>query len=254
MLRLEGKSILVAGAGGIGSELARHYAAEGASIVLGDLDGDGANAVAAEIESAGGRAFGIHLDGSDENSVKAAVAFACDRFGGINGLHANFATFVDGLDDIGIADLPMEIFDETIRVNLRGFVLCARSVLPALIDSGGGSILFTSSIAAYRGAATQPAYAMSKEAGHALMRHIATRYGPRGIRANSIAPGTIIHGNLAETLPADFKQQLLDIAQIKSRFGRPMDIAALGALLMSDDGSYITGQVITVDGGATMRA
>jgi NAD(P)-dependent dehydrogenase (short-subunit alcohol dehydrogenase family) len=249
MLRLEGKSILVVGAGGIGSELARRYAAEGASVVLGDLDLDGAKAVAAEIESAGGRAVGVQLDGADEASVNAAVAFAVKSFGGIDGLHANFASFVDGPADIGIAELPLEVFDETMRVNLRGFVL-----LPALLERGGGSIIFTSSIAAIVGAATQPAYAMSKAAGHALMRHIANRYGPQGIRANCIAPGTILHGDMAETLPEEFKQHLLAIAKIKSRFGRPADIAALGTLLMSDDGSYITGQVMTVDGGATMRS
>jgi NAD(P)-dependent dehydrogenase (short-subunit alcohol dehydrogenase family) len=253
VLRLEGKSILVAGAGGIGSELARRYAAEGASVILGDLDVEQAHAVAEEIAATGGKAHGCPLDGSDEKSIEGAVAFACDRFGGLDGLHANFATFVDGPGDIGITDLPMDIFDETIRVNLRGFVLCARSALPALLARGGGSIVFTSSIAAYCAGASQSAYAISKEAGHALMRHIATRYGPKGIRANSIAPGTIIHGEMAETLPPEFKQQLLDIARIKSRFGHPSDIAALGALLMSDEGSYITGQIITVDGGATMR-
>lgn len=253
MLRLEGKSIVVAGAGGIGSELARRYAAEGASVLLGDLDPDGAEAVAAEIESAGGRAIGVRMDGSDEDSVKAAITLAASSFGGIDGLHANFASFVDGPAEIGIAELPLEVFDETMRVNMRGFVLCARAVLPALLERGGGSIIFTSSIAAIVGAATQPAYAMSKAAGHALMRHIASRYGPQGIRANSIAPGTILHGDVLDTLPEEFRQHLLDIAKIKSRFGRPQDIAALGTLLMSDDGSYITGQIMTVDGGATMR-
>lgn len=253
MQRLEGKVILVAGAGGIGGELARRYAAEGASVVLGDINLDDARAVVGEIERAGGRGVAIHLDGAEEASVAAAVAQCVDSFGGLDGMHANFATFIDNADDTGIVELPLAVFDETIRVNLRGFVLCARSALPAMVERGGGAILFTSSIGAYMGGPNRVAYAISKEAGHALMRHIAVRYGAQGIRANCVAPGTILHDKVASEISDEFKAQLLSAARIKSRLGRPEDIAGLSALLMSDEGSYITGQIITVDGGATMR-
>jgi NAD(P)-dependent dehydrogenase (short-subunit alcohol dehydrogenase family) len=253
MRRLEGKSIVVAGAGGIGGGCARRYAAEGARVVLGDLDRDGAQAIVDEIAAAGGEAIAVRLDGADKGSVAAAVATACARYGGLDGIHANFATFIDDGSYDGVAEMPLAAFDETMRVNLRGFVLCAQSAIPALLAGGGGGVVFTSSIAAYRAEGKQVAYAIAKQAAHALMRHIAVRYGPQGIRANSIAPGTILHGDMAERLPQDFKDHLMAIARIKSRFGRPEDIAALGALLMSDEGSYITGQIITVDGGATMR-
>ena len=254
MQRLNGKSILVAGAGGIGGELARRYAGEGANVVLGDVTREGAQSIVDEIASAGGEALATTLDGANEASVGAAVALACERFGGLDGVHANFATFVDHGEYDGVPDMPLEIFDETMRVNLRGFVLCARAAVPALLARGGGALLFTSSIAAYLPQGTQLAYAIAKEAGHALMRHVATRYGPQGVRANSIAPGTILHGDLPERLSQEFKDRMLAATRIKSRFGEPRDIASLGALLMSDEGSYITGQVITVDGGATMRA
>jgi NAD(P)-dependent dehydrogenase (short-subunit alcohol dehydrogenase family) len=256
MNRLEGKSILVAGGGGIGAELARRYAQEGAGVVLGDLDLDGARGVAEEIERSGGRARAVRLDGADEDSVAAAVALCCEAYGGLDGLHANFASFADGAPDVGALDLRLEDYDETMRVNARGYLLCTRQALRALIARGGGSILYTSSGAAHLGEPTRVAYAMSKAAGHALMRHVAARYGRDGVRANCIAPGVIVHERMKTALGPDFTalaEWALAIAQLKSRPGHPDDIAAMSALLMSDEGSFVTGQVISVDGGATMR-
>lgn len=253
MRRLEGKAILVAGGGGIGGGLALRYAREGASVVLGDRDPDPAQALVEEIVAAGGRAVATRLDGSDEASIAAAVGLACDRFGGLDGLHANFASFADAGQDTGILELPIEAFDETIHVNLRGYYLCTKVALPAMIARGGGSILYTTSPAAYQGEPTRVAYAISKAGGHALMRHVASRYAANGIRANSICPGSIIHERLEQELSDEMKQWVLSLALIQSRLGRPEDIAAMGALLMSDEGSYITGQVIAVDGGVTMR-
>jgi len=123
-----------------------------------------------------------------------------------------------------------------------------------MIDSGGGSIVFTASIDAYNGAGTRVSYAMSKSAELALMRHIARRYGPQGIRANAIAPGLIWHYKFDEQwMPEGIVEQTRARQMIKSRFGKPDDVAALGALLLSDDGSFITAQTISVDGGVTFR-
>jgi NAD(P)-dependent dehydrogenase (short-subunit alcohol dehydrogenase family) len=148
--------------------------------------------------------------------------------------------------------LPLEIYDEVMRVNARGFVLCTRRAIPAMLARGGGSMLYTSSGAAFVGEQVRVAYAMSKVATHALMRHVARRFGPNGIRANVIAPGVIAHPRFDTVISPSVAEQLKSHTAIR-RLGRPTDIAAMGALLMSDEGSFITGQVISVDGGNSMR-
>ena len=252
-MRLEGKTILVAGGGGIGGGLARRYAQEGAKVLLGDINVAAAAETVDEIAAAGGEALATPLDGADERSIAAAVTLACERYGGLDGLHANFASFVDQDQDTGILELPLAAFDETLRVNLRGFYICTRAALPAILDRGGGSIIYTSSPAASKGEPTRVAYAVSKAGGHALMRHVAARYGARGVRANSISPGSVLHARHEGALEPAVKEWLYSLALIKSRLGRTEDIAAMSALLMSDEGSYITGQIISVDGGVTMR-
>lgn len=252
--KLEGKVILVAGAGGIGGGLAERYAAEGARVVLGDIDRDAAETVVHRITDRGHEAIAVLLDGADDGSAAAAVARCRDAFGGLDGLHANFANFADSPGERGILELPLEIFDETQRINVRGYYLCTRAALPLMLEQGGGAILYTSSIAAYHAGPSQVAYAVSKAAGHALMRHVAARFGPQGIRANSIAPGFIIHERLEGVLDPELLAWGKAGAAIKSRLGRTDDIASMSALLMSDQGSYVTGQVICIDGGTTMRS
>jgi NAD(P)-dependent dehydrogenase (short-subunit alcohol dehydrogenase family) len=250
--RLKGKVIVVAGAGGIGNELARRYAREGASVVVGDIDAANARQVAAEIIAAGDNAIGMELDGASDESIKAAVDLAVGTFGGLDGFHANFASFRDGESGQDVLGLPLEIYDEVMRVNARGFLLCTRRAVPAMLARGGGSMLYTSSGAAFMAEQVRVAYAMSKVAAHALMRHVANRFGPNGIRANVIAPGVIAHPRFEAALPSELKEHLKAQIPIR-RLGGPTDIAAMGALLMSDEGSFITGQVISVDGGNSMR-
>lgn len=252
MNRLEGKVIIVAGGGGIGNECARRYAGEGAAVVLGDIDADIAKSAVDEIAAAGGKAIATKLDGADDGSVKAAVDLAVSSFGGLDGFHANFANFSDGASGTDVLTIPMDIFDDVMRVNARGFVLCTRHAVPAMLARGGGSIVYTSSGAAHQGQSVRVAYSMSKAAEHALMRHVATRFGPEGIRANVIAPGVVAHKHFWEVIPADVADQMKEGNAVK-RLGTPADIAAMGALLMSDEGSFITGQVISVDGGGSMR-
>jgi NAD(P)-dependent dehydrogenase (short-subunit alcohol dehydrogenase family) len=254
MKRLEGKSILVAGGGGIGSELARRYALEGAGVVLGDINGDSARKVADEIVSAGGKAVGVQLDGADEASIAFAIALNLGTYGGLDGLHANFASFADAGEATNVLDMPMQAFDDTMRIDARGFVLCTRHALPELIKRGGGAIVYTSSGAAYQAETTRLAYAMAKAASHALMRHVAVRYGKDGVRANCIAPGLIYHSNWDGRVDPSVIERVKRNSLIPSRLGNPTDIASMGALLMSDEGSYITGQIINVDAGMTMRA
>jgi NAD(P)-dependent dehydrogenase (short-subunit alcohol dehydrogenase family) len=247
--RLKGKVILIAGGGGMGNEMARRFTQEGASVVLGDIDLASAQAAAKDID----KAIAVHLDGADEVSIKAAVAKCRDAFGGLDGMHVNFASFADIGEDIGVMDIALEAYDETMRVNARGYLLCTRHALPEMIKRGGGSIVYTSSGAAYRGEPTRLAYAMSKAAILPLMRHVANRHGRDGVRANAIAPGVVLHEK-HKGLTQDYINEFVKVQSIKSRVGRPSDIAAMSALLMSDEGSFITGQIIPVDGGLTMRA
>lgn len=251
MQRLEGKVILVAGGGGIGDELARRYASEGAHVLLGDIDGNRANTVAEDIRRAGHEATGTQLDGADEQSIAAAVALAGEKYGGLDGLHANFASFSALQHDTDVLDISMEVFDETVRVDMRGYFLCTRLALPAIIARGGGSILYTSSGGAYVGFPRRVAYGMSKSGVHSLMRHVSSRYGEQGVRANCIAPGIIMHDRWPEWSSQTPAQ---NIGHVKSRFGCPNDIASISTLLMSEEGGFITAQVISVDGGLTMRA
>jgi len=250
---LEGKNLLVAGAGGIGNALALRYTTEGANVVLGDIDLATAEEAAHAIAANGGQAIAIKLDGADEQSIEAAVKLCLDTYGGLDGLHANFAFMADGNPQVGILELPMEIYDETQRINARGFYLCTRAVLPPMLERGGGSIVYTSSAVGDAGSPAQVAYAMSKAAGHALMRHVATRFGPAGVRANTLAPAMTLHSRIEKLVPLELIEVARSAAALKSRVGRPNDLAAMGALLLSDDGSYITGQVISIDGGTTMR-
>lgn len=253
MKRLADRVILVAGAGAIGGALARRYAQEGACVVLGDLDVAATNATVEAIAADGGRALAIALDGSDETSIARAIAACRDAYGGLDGLHVNFAAFEDNEADIGVMELSLPLFDELMRVNVRGFLLCTRHALPAIIARGGGAILYTSSVAAYIAGKQRVGYAMGKAAVLALMRHVAARHGSDGVRANAIVPGYIRRPGQDDVFDPELVARATGIAMIKSRIGEPHDVAALSALLMSDEGAFITGQSIAVDGGVTFR-
>jgi NAD(P)-dependent dehydrogenase (short-subunit alcohol dehydrogenase family) len=250
--RLEGKVIVVAGAGGIGDELARRYAGEGASVLLGDIDSDRAIATAEAIAAAGAMCIGTYLDGGDDASIKASVDLAVSRFGGLDGFHANYAGFNDNDSLHDVTTIPMDDFDEVMRVGSRGFVLCTRHAIPEMLKRGGGSLVYTSSDAAFMGEVVRVGYAMSKISMHALARHVAHRFGPQGIRANVICPGVVSHPRFEAAMPAEIIDEFTR-STLLGRLGRPIDIAAMGALMMSDEGSYITGQVISVNGGALMK-
>lgn len=253
MDRLGERVILVAGIGAIGGELARRYAAEGAHVVLGDIDREVAEAVAEGIRSHGGTATATRLDGGDEASIAAAVALCTQAHGRLDGLHANFAVFEDHEADNGVMEIALPDYDRLMHVNARGFLLCTRHALPPIIAGGGGAILYTGSIAAYIGGPTRVGYAMAKSAILALMRHVAARHGPDGVRANAIAPGFINRPGQEDVFNPELIARATSRSMIKSRIGEPHDIASLSALLMSDEGAYITGQSIAVDGGVTFR-
>ena len=260
MGRLEGKVIAIGGGGsGIGAGVARRYAAEGASVMIGDLDVAAADALAKEIQASGGVAEGFAVDIGVEESVAGMIAATESRFGGLDAFHANAADFggqtADGtLLDSDPVSIDLDIFDRMMRTNARGYLLCTRHAVPALRRRGGGALLYTSSGAAHSPMHHQVTYAMGKASVHALMRHVALHYGGENIRANVIAPGVIITPKLESVFVGKQRQWAEGRIAIKTRLGRVEDIAAMATLLVSDEGAYVTGQVISVDGGGTMRS
>jgi NAD(P)-dependent dehydrogenase (short-subunit alcohol dehydrogenase family) len=251
MQRLEDKVAVITGAGsGIGRVAASLFAAEGASVVVADVVGEQAEAAAAEITSAGGSATAVRVDVSDEVEVGAMVDAAVSTFGRLDVLFNNAGIFPD--DDGGILDTPPETWRRVMEVNLKGVWLGCRAAVPAMLDSGGGSIVNVASFVALMGAATaQVAYTASKGGVLALTRELAVEYARRGIRANSICPGPIETPLLAELLadPARRERRLVHIPI--GRFGRPEEIARAALFLASDDASFVTGSALVVDGGIT---
>lgn len=252
MTRLEGKVAIVAGAGGIGESTARRLVSEGCAVMLGDLDGDIATKAAALIAAGGGACAGFAYDASDDASVARLVAAAVERFGRVDFMHANAANMKALLDDGDVTGVSPETFDATVAVNLRGPFSCARHVMPHLVANRGAFIV-TSSAAAYVGEPEHVAYAMTKAGVGALVRHIASRWGKDGVRANAIAPGLVLTERYEKTMPAARREQILRITRA-ARLGRVEDITAMVAMLFSAEGEWINGQVISVDGGASIRA
>jgi NAD(P)-dependent dehydrogenase (short-subunit alcohol dehydrogenase family) len=254
MRGLKGKvAVIVGAATGIGKATAIRLAEEGVSVVLGDINVAGVEAVAAQVNESGGKAVAATCDISDDSSVKAVVDLAVRTFGGIDFMHANAADLKVVLSDTNAVDVPLEVFDRTIAVNLRGHLLCTRHAIPEILKRGGGGIVYTSSAAAYVGEPERVAYGVSKSAINALMRHVASRWGKEGIRANAIAPGVVITDATRTGIPDEMKQMILAMGR-SPRLGQPEDIAAMVAMLFSDDGEWINGQVVSVDGGVTVRA
>lgn len=253
MQRLKDKTIVVIGGGGIGDGLAARYAREGARVVLGDLDGDAARAAAKRIADEGGSIEGRQLDASDGNAIGEFFRTMADA-GGIDGVHLNFADFRAAHPRMDLLSLPVEAFDAQHIVNERGTFLCARHAVPLLVERGGGSIVFTGSGAAATAGPSGFAYGMAKAATSVLMRHIAHRWGADLVRANVIQCGMVLHERLRAVAGPDIERRSLASQAYKGRVSGPEEIAALGALLMSDEGATITGQVIAIDGGSTMRS
>jgi NAD(P)-dependent dehydrogenase (short-subunit alcohol dehydrogenase family) len=257
MRGLDGRCVVAAGAGtGIGAAAAERLAAEGARVVVGDIDADLAGAVRDRIREKGGTAVAVEFDIVDEESVRRLYAKAIDEFGSVGGTHVNVAELRAAFigRDVDAANLPDDVFDRTMHVNVLGHVYCTRYAVPLIEAAGGGGIVYTSSGAAEMGDPVNPAYAMSKAGVQALARHVASRWGKVGVRANAVAPGMVLSGHPRE-LSDDFlhaRDAVLTTTR-SPRLGRPEDVAAAVAFLLSDDAEWINGQVIGVDGGLLLR-
>jgi NAD(P)-dependent dehydrogenase (short-subunit alcohol dehydrogenase family) len=247
---LEGKVVIVTGAAnGIGAATASRLARAGASVVVADIDADGAERHAKSIEAAGYAAMGIGVDISDEESVCDLVVATLPTFGGIDALHNNASAMSLTPFDVDVLGLELATWDGTMNTNLRGTMLCCKAVIPHLIERGGGSVVNTSSGQALAGDTGQTAYSAVKAAVIALSRSIATQYGRKGVRCNAICPGLILTDRLKQKLDGAATDHLLR-HQLLARTGEPDDVANLVCFLVSDEGSFITGQAICIDGGS----
>ena len=247
--RLEGKVALITGAAaGLGRVAAERFAAEGATVVIADTV-DGRETVDA-IEVAGGAAMAVACDVTDEEQVRQAVAAAVDTYGGLHVLYNNAGVMLG--DDDDPVTTPIEVYERTMDINVKGVLLGCRHGIPALLASGGGSVINVASFVAHMGAATpQIAYTASKGAVLAMTREIAVVYARRGVRANALCPGPIMTPMLAKFLSDDARRQRRLLHIPMGRFGEPLEIANGALFLASDESSWMTGQSLIIDGGIT---
>jgi len=238
MGRLEGtRAVITGAASGIGEETARLFVAEGASVVLADIDGERGPRIAAEC---GDRARFIRTDVSEEADVDGAVALAVEEFGGLDCMFNN----AGNPGSIGgITDIEMAVFDRTVAIHLRGVFLGIRAAARVMRPQGHGSIINTSSVAGLAANYGGHDYSACKAAIAHLTRTAASELGESGIRVNAICPGGVATVDTVSVA-------LADMAPIR-RSGQPIDIAEAALWLAGGSSSFVSGQALAVDGGLT---
>ncbi len=249
--RVEGKvAILTGSAGTLGTETARLLAREGARLVLNDIAGR-VETLAEEIRDGGGEAVAHVGSVDDADDVAAMVALATDRFGGLDVLWNNAGPVSNDFvfRDSHVLDMTLDHFLATFRGHVGAAFLCSKAAIPEMIRSGGGSIINTSSSAAFAGDLVLHAYSVAKMGMITLAQSIATAYGPHNIRCNAIAPG-LVPGRSSGVM-SEGAIRVVQESQMLDRTGEPIDIANAVLFLASDESRWFTGQVMAVDGGLT---
>ena len=249
MTRFEDKVAVVTGSGqGIGEAYAKALANEGAKVVVADLNSEGAERVAKEIENAGGTAVPVTVDVSDEASTLAMARTAHEAFGGVDHL-VNNAAIYGGMRLEPLLTVDLEYYKKFMAVNLDGALLCSRACHGSMVERGGGSIVNQSSVAAY-----QPSgyYALSKAALNSLTINLAGELGRRGVRVNAIAPG-FIDTPATRSVSSDKLLDTMVKRTMIGRLGEPDDLVGTCLFLLSDEARFLTGQVVVVDGGGVTR-
>ncbi len=251
MGRLEGKvALITGGAGGMGMVASRLFASEGASVVLTDVSDRAGEQVAEKISADGGTATYVHADVSVEADAEAMVRSAVETYGALSILYNNAGVMLDA--DGSVHSTDGSVWDLTLGINVKGVAHGCKYGIPAMIESGGGSIINVASFVAWMGAATsQTAYTASKGAVLAMTREIAVEYARKGVRCNALCPGPIDTPLLTELLsdPERRRRRIVHIPM--GRLGQAEELAKAALFLASDDSSYMTGASLIVDGGIT---
>lgn len=247
-MRFQGKVAVVTGAAqGIGEAYARALAAEGASVVVADLNEESGGRVAGEINADGGQAVFVATDVSSSDSAEAMAARAVDEYGGIDLLVNNAAIYGDMQFDL-LVSVDWEYYRRFMSVNMDGVLVMTRAVYPHMQVRGGGAIVNQSSTAAYLYSGF---YGLAKVGVNGLTQQLAHELGGMGIRVNAIAPGPT-DTQATRTQAGDAAKELVKGLAIK-RMGQPEDMVGACLFLLSDEASWVTGQILAVDGGQVFR-
>jgi NAD(P)-dependent dehydrogenase (short-subunit alcohol dehydrogenase family) len=252
--KLRGKVAVITGGGsGIGAAMAQRFAREGAAVVVADSDAPAARATVERIAAAGGRAAAVQVDVSRAAEVARMIQTTIEQFGRIDILCNNAG--------IGVAAVCHETseadWDRTIAVDLKAVFLGCKFAIPHMLAQGGGVICNTSSVAGQVGVPNRAAYCAAKAGVLGLTKSIALDYAGRGIRCNALLPGTVdspwIGKILAQQPDPVGERRRMEARQPIGRMGRPEEIAAAALFLCSDDGAFVTGTGLVIDGGLTAR-
>ena len=241
-------SIVTGAAGGIGEAYARRLASEGASVVVADIDAERAAAVAGSIAADGGTALGVAVDISDPDSTRGMAAATMDAFGRIDHLVNNAAIF-GGMEIDLLLTVDWDYYRRFRSVNMDGALLCIRACWEHMAAGGGGAIVNQSSTAAYMYANY---YGLAKAGINGLTIQLAHELGGSNIRINAIAPGPTDTDAARSVVPGSIMDDIVKGLALKRR-GTPEDMAGMVSFLLSDDASWITGQIFNVDGGQVVR-